>query len=200
MDNLPDTQSQLLLRVQNPQDRDAWQEFCVTYQSVILRMCRRRGLQEADADDLTQKILATVSRRVSEFEVDSQRGHFRSWLTVVVKNAIIDHLRTLKPDRPLGGSSMLQRLHNLPASAEAMANELHREHRRQIFREAAVAVQQQVDAVTWDAFWQTAVELRSVVEVAAKLRQSTGAIYAARSRVMKRLRQYVDQREEQHAD
>ena len=163
-------------------------------------MCRRRGLQEADADDLTQKILATVSRRVSEFEVDSQRGHFRSWLTVVVKNAIIDHLRTLKPDRPLGGSSMLQRLHNLPASAEAMANELHREHRRQIFREAAVAVQQQVDAVTWDAFWQTAVELRSVVEVAAKLRQSTGAIYAARSRVMKRLRQYVDQREEQHAD
>lgn len=200
MDNLPDTQSQLLLRVQNPADRDAWQEFCVTYQSVILRMCRRRGLQEADADDLTQKILASVSRRVSEFEVGEERGHFRSWLTVVVRNATIDHLRTLKPDRPLGGSSMLERLHNMPASAEAMSHELQREHKRQVFREAAAFVQQQVDSSTWAAFWQTAVEHRGITDVAAELDQTTGAIYAARSRVMKRLRQFVARREDQHAD
>lgn len=197
MDDFPETQSRLLARVKDPADQDAWSEFCVTYRSIVVRMCRRRGLQDADAEDLAQRVLESTSRRLREFEVDPERGRFRSWLSVVIRNAIIDHLRTLKPDRPIGGSSVMHHLQSLPSSNDATNDEIEREHRRQLFREAADVVQQTVDDLTWQAFQKTAVEHRAIADVAADLGLSIGSVYAARSRVMKRLREVVSLRAEQ---
>ena len=46
---------------------------------------------------------------------------------------------------------------------------------------------------TWEAFWRTAVEGRRPAEVAAELDLSTGAVYIARSRVLARLRQRIEE-------
>jgi len=88
---IPDTQASLLIRVKDPLDRDAWLEFSEIYHPVIYRMARRRALQDADALDLAQTVLASVADKVGDWQHDPERGRFRSWLTTVTKNAIIDH-------------------------------------------------------------------------------------------------------------
>jgi RNA polymerase sigma-70 factor (ECF subfamily) len=42
---------------------------------------------------------------------------------------------------------------------------------------------------TWDAFWQTAVDGQLAADVAADLEMSVPAVYMAKSRVLRRLRQ-----------
>ena len=44
---------------------------------------------------------------------------------------------------------------------------------------------------TWRAFELTVIENRSIEEAAAELEQPVGTIYAARSRIMRRLREAV---------
>ena len=107
---IPDTQASLLIRVKDPLDRDAWLEFSEIYYPVTYRMARRRGLQDADAQDLAQTVLTSVAEKVGDWQHDPARGRFRSWLTTVTRNAIIDHLRRVRPDRATGGSSLIQRL------------------------------------------------------------------------------------------
>jgi RNA polymerase sigma-70 factor (ECF subfamily) len=56
-------------------------------------------------------------------------------------------------------------------------------------------VSEQVEPSTWEAFWRTAVEAQPVDAVARDLAMSTGAVYIARSRVMRRLRVTVERHE-----
>jgi RNA polymerase sigma-70 factor (ECF subfamily) len=45
---------------------------------------------------------------------------------------------------------------------------------------------------TWHAFWETAVEKRQAGDVAQTLGISLGAVYMAKSRVLRRLREELD--------
>jgi RNA polymerase sigma-70 factor (ECF subfamily) len=70
------------------------------------------------------------------------------------------------------------------------------EHRREVFRWAARRVRSEFHPSTWDAFWSTAVEGRPVETIAEALGKNPGSIYAARSRVIRRIQQKVTEYEE----
>jgi DNA-directed RNA polymerase specialized sigma24 family protein len=60
-------------------------------------------------------------------------------------------------------------------------------------------VRDQVHESTWSAFWMTCVEGVSIESAATELQLTTGAIYIARSRVLSRLRQLIQQWESDDA-
>ena len=60
-----------------------------------------------------------------------------------------------------------------------------------MFRWAVRQVRKEFHQPTWDAFWLTAVEGRAVEVVAKELAKNPGAIYAARSRIMRRIQEKV---------
>jgi RNA polymerase sigma-70 factor (ECF subfamily) len=61
MSAFPTTRISLLMRVRDHGDRQAWTDFVTLYRPVSYRFARRRGLQEADAQDLTQSVLTAVA-------------------------------------------------------------------------------------------------------------------------------------------
>jgi RNA polymerase sigma factor (sigma-70 family) len=197
VNSTPETRASLLLRVRDPADQAAWREFVEIYRPVILRLARRKGMQEADAEDVAQQVLVQVSRVAQEREHDPERAKFRTWLHRVAHNAILNALTRGKPDRGSGDSALLAVL-NQHASQTGPDSELLRlERRREIFRWAARQVRQEFHEATWDAFWQTAVEGRPAESVAEQLGKNRGAIYAARSRVMRRIQEKVTEYEEE---
>ena len=64
-----------------------------------------------------------------------------------------------------------------------------REYERRLFEWAADQIRGAFKDQTWQAFWQTAVEGKEPRETAAALGMSLGAVYIAKSRVRRRLRQ-----------
>jgi RNA polymerase sigma-70 factor (ECF subfamily) len=73
------------------------------------------------------------------------------------------------------------------------------EHRREIFFRAAAIVKSEIATDSWKVFELAVIEDIPIEQVAATLDKSVGAAYAARSRVMKRLRRCVEDMENQEA-
>jgi len=99
MKSLPDTRYTLIGKLRNPQDAEAWSEFATIYQPVILRFCRSKGLQHADATDITQDVLARIAVAIESFDLNRDTRNFRGWLYRLTRNLVIDFIR--KRDRSL---------------------------------------------------------------------------------------------------
>jgi RNA polymerase sigma-70 factor, ECF subfamily len=185
MTEFPETRSLLLANIQSLENREAWTEFVQIYRPVIYRMARRRGMQDADAQDLSQEVLVRVSKAIDRWE--PQAGiRFRHWLRKVASNAIVTALTKSKPVGVVDGSAADQILADTP-EVSATKSELDNECFRERYLRAAAIVRVDVSPVTWAAFEQTVVQGRTCEEVAESLGKSLGTIYAARSRILKRL-------------
>lgn len=192
MDNWPETNESLILRLNNQQDLAAWSEFLAIYRPVVLRMALRRGLQHADADDLAQRVFLSVARKVSDWESHGSEARFRNWLGRISRNAILNELTRAKPDRAPGAGKHDDVLDQLCAPVD-LASALTLETRRQTLLWAVAAVEDEFSTSTWEMFQQTAIDGRPVKEVADALGRSAGAVYIARCRVMQRIKEKVQE-------
>jgi RNA polymerase sigma factor (sigma-70 family) len=82
------THLSLLWRVRDTSDCDAWAEFAERYRDSLLRFCRGQGLQQADAEDVVQVVLAGLARSMPSFAYSPERGRFRDYLYRCTRNAI----------------------------------------------------------------------------------------------------------------
>jgi RNA polymerase sigma factor (sigma-70 family) len=191
----PETRDSLLIQVRSPANREAWDQFALIYRPVIYRLARQRGLQDADAQDLAQQVLMAVASAIGSYEKSNESVRFRHWLRRVACNAIVNALSRRPQDRAAGGSSV-QELLLEQSSVDCQSDaEIELEYRRELYLRAAKMVRSDVDAETWRAFELTVIEGRSIDAAAGQLDKPVGTIYAARSRIMRRLREAVRQLE-----
>lgn len=193
MSQPPETRPSLIARLKNRDDQVAWEEFVEIYRPVVFRIAIKKGLQPADAEDVTQTVMLSVSRAVERWVPDPAKAKFRTWLGRVAHNAIINAVVRRKPDRGSGDSEMLAMLAEQPCETGPHSELIQLEQRRECFRLAARQIENEFQPETWQAFWLTAIENVSAEEVAKRLNKKTGSIYTARSRVMRRLQQRVQQ-------
>lgn len=165
-----------------PSNREGWGKFVERYGPVIMNWCRRWGLQDDDAADLTQDVLMRFPGRLRKFEYDPER-RFRDYLRAAVKNALVDFNE--KRGRPGAGSGDTQ-VHDVLANVEAKADLMRRlddTFDREILEVAMAQVRARVGAATWEAFRRTAIEKESAADVAAALGMTVGAVHQACCRV-----------------
>lgn len=187
------TRPSLLIRVRDLSDGSAWAEFVEIYAPLIHRYARRRGLQDADAADIVQDVLREFARCVPRFSYDPQAGRFRGWLHTLTRRAVGRQVRQ-PAGRPVpvgGGAEPGSPLAGVDAGGVEAFTEA--EYREAVFAWAARQVEGEVKPSTWQAFWLTAVENRSPQEAAERLDISTGSVYVAKNRIIRRLRDLIGQ-------
>ena len=169
------------------------------YRPVVYNVARMRGLQDADAQDVAQQVLVAVARALPAWERRDESTRFRHWLCRIARNTTINMLTRQPKDRAVGGDGGRD-----AAAAEeqgsGLDSKLEREYRRQMFRQAAEIVRGRADRVTWQAFALTMIDGLSITEAATQLDRSEAVIYAARSRIMRRLRDAVKELEDDNED
>lgn len=191
--NPPETRPSLLLRVRDPTDREAWAEFSEIYRPVICRIAHFKGLQEADAEDLAQQVLFSIANAIERWQPDDSRAKFRTWVRRIAENAILNAITRGVPDKASGNDDVQKFLHECPARGGPDSDLLKTEYRREVFAWAARQIRDEFSDRTWNSFWLTTVEGQEVDAVAEQLGRTRGSVYASRSRVMKRLKQMVEE-------
>lgn len=189
----PLTRPSLLVRLRDARDEEAWAEFTAVYEPVIYRMTKRRGMQDADAREVVQEVLMSVASAIDRFDTDAT-GSFRGWLSRITRNATIDRFRALASrHETIDASGVLRKLDDA-ARGEKIEDEFEQDRRKQLFRWAAGQVRRGTGETKWMAFWKTSIDGISITEVALELGISEGAVYVARCRILKRIRELVHDR------
>ena len=171
-----------------PSDPVAWAEFVEWYGQKVFVWCRAWGLQEADAQDVTQEVFLKLSGRMQDFRYDPQ-GSFRAWLKTVTHHAWHDHLcKQRKPGQGSGGESAIERLAAIEAKDD-LARRMEDAADQELLKEAAARVRLRIEPRTWDAFYLLAVEGRSGAEAAKQLEMKVATVFVARSKVQRMLRE-----------
>ncbi|MGL6095503.1 MAG: RNA polymerase sigma factor [Fimbriiglobus sp.] len=188
----PKTRVTLLTRLKDGGDVDAWRQFVELYGPVVYGFARKRGLQDADAADLMQEVLRSVSRNAEKMEYDPARGTFRGWLYTVTRNKIYNFLSGQR-HRPkaVGDSAAQERLDSIPDRTSDRDEDWEIEYQRRLSAKAMDRVRGEFQPATWKAFWGTAVDGRAAQDVGGELKMTPGAVYVAKSRVLARLREEV---------
>jgi len=189
------TRATLLARVRDLKDQAAWEQFASIYAPLIQRYLRRRGLQEADAADVTQETMSRVTSAIGRLEYDRGKGRFRGWLLTIAHRSLIDHVHRAKRAVAGSGDDAVHALIDAQPQSDDAA-EWERECQQQVVKWAMDQIRSEFAPKTWSAFYSTAIENRPVSDVANELNMSAGAVYIAKSRVTSRLRIVVEELED----
>ena len=200
VDDSPLTRASLLVQIRDGTNHGAWQEFMRLYGPVVYGFARKRGLQDADAADLMQDVMRSVSTAIGRLDYDRAQGTFRGWLFTITRNKVFNFL-TARRNRPQasGDTSTNRLLDSHPVTNDG-ADIWEVEYQRRLAALAMERVKKEFQENTWQAFWLTAVEGIAAAEVSRQIGLSTGAIYVAKSRVLARLKEEVEsmQRQEEN--
>lgn len=189
----PKTRASLIARICDLGDQVAWAEFVDIYQPVVQRFIQRYSLQDADAAEVSQEVLARVAKSIHTWEGDRQHSSFRGWLYRITRNLTIDFLRKSQAEcaRVTTQTDGLSQFADPEASVSA---EFQAEYEKQLFHWAAEHLKPQFKAVNWQAFWLSTVEGLAIEDVASQLKIECSTVYVARTRIMARLAGLIRER------
>ena len=181
------TSPSLLERLHDPADRVAQDEFVARYTATIYQWCRKKRLQEADADDVTQGVLVFLLRKMRTFVYDPKRGSFRGWLRTVTQHACADFFDERK--RAVAGSGdsrVLDHLQNI--ASDDLEDTLAAALDREVWELAQARVRLRTTARDWEIFRVLTLEERSGADVAAQFNLPVATVYVVKSRVQAKLK------------
>src|SRR5579885_1748063 len=130
-----ETSVSLLERLRLHPDAASWRQLVDLYTPLIRGWLRRHSVPEADADDLTQEVMAVVVRELPHFHHNQRRGAFRNWLRTITAHRLRAAWRE-KKSRPeaTGDSDFLQMLDHLEDPSSSLSRLWDQEHDRHVAR------------------------------------------------------------------
>jgi RNA polymerase sigma-70 factor (ECF subfamily) len=179
------TSDSLLERVRRF-DPDAWSRFSRLYSPLVYRWCRQARLQESDAADISQEVFRSVAGAIEGFHRGGAGESFRGWLWTITRNKLRDHFRRrLAQPGGVGGSDIQRRLLEIP---EAPPDDGGFDVAGSLAHRALDQVECEFEPRTWQAFLRVTVGGQNPAAVSEDLQMTVGAVYTAKSRVLRRLR------------
>jgi RNA polymerase sigma-70 factor (ECF subfamily) len=176
----------LLDRVRNAHDQTAWEQFVRLYTPLLMDLARRLGLQDADTADLVQDVFVALVQAMPHFQYDANRS-FRAWLGTLALNRWRDRVRKRAAVPVADHDPVWNGLISVDPN-EAFEES---EYRATLLSRALAIVRPEFSPAAWEMFQIAALEGVAPAEAARRLGASANAVYLARARVVRRLREVL---------
>ena len=169
---------------------EAWRRLVELYGPLVYRWSRQLGVGNADAADVVQEVFCAVGIQVAEFRRDRPDDSFGGWLRTITRNKVCDYFRRRqgRPDAE-GGTNAYRRLLDLAEISESSTATEPLQTDSRFPQRLLDLIRVEFENRTWEVFQRIVVEGQSPAEVAAALGLRLPAVYKAKSRVLRRLRE-----------
>ena len=184
------TTSTILGGLRNFEDRGAWERFVERFRVPIVRLARGQGLKLADAEDVAQESLLAFADGFRAGGYDVEKGRLSRWLFGIAYRQIM-RAREARDRR----AAVVAHDENSAGNPQEIADEAavtrswDVEWERAILEQCLAQVRREVQPRTFRAFELTAIEDRDAAQAAAELAIDVKAVYNAKHRLLKRIRE-----------
>ena len=169
--------------------QQAWSRLVELYQPLLYGWLRRQNVPHDDAQELTQEVLAVVVKEIGQFDHEGRPGGFRRWLKEITVHRALGFLRARKIRIVApGGSTFLEQLHQLESPASSLSRRWDGEFDLHVLRRLLEGLGSEFEPDTIAAFRKVTLEGVAPDQAAQQLGMSVGAVYSAKSRVLRKLR------------
>jgi RNA polymerase sigma-70 factor (ECF subfamily) len=172
----------LLERLRSRPANADWQRFVDIYSPLVVTWLKSWGADEPATADVGQEVMIAVWNNISKFE--NRAGHFRGWLWTVSRNKYREHWRRIRGAPTTNGDVLAD-----ADPTNGVADYIDDEYRQFVVSRAMTLMQSDFEPATWRACWEFVAEGRPADEVAGQLGITPNAVYLAKARVLRRLRQ-----------
>ena len=188
----------MLTRLKDWEDQESWKDFFNTYWKLIFGVAVKSGLSESEAQDVVQETVVSVAKKMHEFKYDPAAGSFKSWLLLITRRRITDHLRKhyrqveVQEPRPkeTTGTSTIERVAD-PA-LPVLDRIWDEEWTRNLMDAAIQRVKRQVKAKQWQIFDFYVLKKWPVTKVTKALGVSMAQVYLAKHRVARLIKKELE--------
>lgn len=176
------TSTTLLEGLKDPENGAVWEQWVDRYRPLVVRTVRRVGVPEGEAEDVAQNTLFAFAVAYREGRYERTRGRLRAWLYGIVRNQV----RRWREHR--AGAPQAETLGEVPGDDELEAI-WEDEWRAAVLRQCFAALRPEFQDTTLQVFERFVLAGESAREVAAALGVSEHAVFGAKRRVLRRLRE-----------
>ena len=176
------TRQTLILRVKDANDQEAWHDFVNYYEKfikiVIYKVCGKSEKQE----DMLQNVLLSLWKVLPKFDHDANKAKFRTWLSRIVHNKVIDEMRKENRQKKLKDTLY----HEDTKHSNEMEAMIRQEWELNISRMALDNISERFSGKAIEVF-KLSLKGHPSDEIANNLDISVDSVYTLRNRVKKYL-------------
>ena len=187
MAKIPTTSTTLLRDIAQDSQHARWGEFVARYRPMMEVFMRER-FPSVEADDIIQETLMALCKILPSYRyAPDEKGHFRNYLTGILRNKA---LRQLRKDRQRAGFAA--ELHQAETGVPPVDRD-EQSYRESLFELALrqFRADESIADRTKRIFERVAINGESPEAVAASFKMKRHAVDQAKSRAMDRLREIV---------
>ena len=204
-DELIPTRRSLLSRLKDWDDQESWKDFFDTYWKLVYGVAIKSGLNDAEAQDVVQETVLSVAKKMHAFKYDPAVGTFKSWLLLITRRRIADHLRKVYREPPQHVSQRnaeeTARTPTIEKAADPASLELDRiweeEWQKNLLEAAIQRVRRQVDPKQFQIFDSYVLKQWPVDDVKKTLGVSAAQVYLAKHRISALIKKEIKKLEAQ---
>ena len=186
MVSITHTHGSLLERLRHGSDPVAWDDFFHRYWPFVFSIARQCGCTQHTSEEIVQEVMLAVFEKKAFFCHDPARGRFRDWLGGVVRNKVMARRRApAERCRVRGAGALPER---------AACNDAPEARWATAFDQAMLAflldiVRSETSPRAYQAFEAVAIGGCSGAEAARLTGMTRNAVYQARKKILRRLRE-----------
>jgi len=187
--NNESTRSSVIRAVADTENAAAWNRLFDLYAGFVYSIARRKGLNDADADDIVQMVFADLARNLPSFQYDRSKGKFRSYLAGLVHWRVIDRLKAVRRDADLKAGFM----EGVKATGPGNDEFADREWKAVAMDNALRRIKSSVRPEHYAAFVASTVDGQDTETVMKLYNLSRDNLYQIRKRLSERLRKVMSE-------
>ena len=178
------TRYSLINRIKATNDEKAWEEFTEHYKPFIFFLLQKMRIEISEQDDLFQEILIHLFKKLDHYI--EQKGKFRSWLGVVIKNTSINYI-----NKHNNANTKKEKLFEVLKEVNSyetpkLESIIQQEWQNYTLETALKRLEGIFDSNIIECFKMTMAD-KSADEIAEKLNIQVASVYVLRNRIKKRL-------------
>lgn len=176
------TRQTLLMRAKDPNDQVAWEEFVSYYRDFLKVVIYKINPSTSLSEDFLQAVLLEIWRSLPRFEVDKERAKFRTWLSILVRNTVLNQIK-----KELKQNKIRKELEPQAEPDQAELDQMvQKEWELHISRLALDNISQRFTGKAMDVF-KLSLKGKSIEDICAELDITPESAYTLKNRVKKYL-------------